>query len=57
MMATGRGSMLKRSLAVFLFAGIIATIVAVCVVYIPKTNHGQPPTFHENCNPLTHTLT
>jgi hypothetical protein len=38
-MGRGHGTCFKRIIASLLGAGIIATIVAVCVVYIPKSHH------------------
>lgn len=41
-MGTGRGSLFKKGLALFFFAAIAATIVAVCVVYVPKKHDDAP---------------
>lgn len=38
-MGKGHGTCCKRIIACILGAGIIATIVGVCAVYIPKHNH------------------
>jgi hypothetical protein len=40
-MGVGRGECCKRIVACILSAAIVATIVAVCAVYIPKHKHSE----------------